>query len=84
MPDVSLKRAREKRDDARRSVAHGIDPGAKRGAEHDAEINTFVAAADEWLLTRRTHSLPPRPHRHLVIQFSNNGTTCRRTNILMS
>src|SRR6266403_224232 len=44
-PDVSLKRAREKRDDARRNVA---DRGAKRRAEHDAETNTFVAVADEW------------------------------------
>src|ERR1700730_8350460 len=45
-PDVSLKRAREKRDDARRNVADGIDPGVKRRAEHYAEINTFVAVAD--------------------------------------
>ena len=29
-PDVSLKRAREKRDEARRLVADGIDPAAKR------------------------------------------------------
>jgi Arm DNA-binding domain len=44
--DVSLKRTREKRDDARRSVADGINPSAKRRAEHDVEANTFVAAAD--------------------------------------
>jgi integrase len=52
-PDVSLKRAREKRDDARRAVADGIDPGAKRRAERDAVANTFEAVADEWLLTKK-------------------------------
>ena len=53
-PDVSLKRAREKRDDARRAVADGIDPGAKRRAERDAVTNTFTAIADEWLLTKKS------------------------------
>jgi hypothetical protein len=62
-PDVSLKRAREKRDDARRSVADGIDPGAKRRAEHDAEINPFVAVADEWLLTKKNALTPARWER---------------------
>jgi len=52
-PDVSLKRAREKRDDARRLIADGIDPGAKRRAESDAKTNTFLAVADEWLLTKK-------------------------------
>ena len=42
-PDVSLKRAREKRDDARRALADGIDPAAKRRAESDAKANTFLA-----------------------------------------
>jgi len=51
-PDVSLKRAREKRDHARRLIADGIDPGAKRRAESDAKTNTFLAVADEWLLTK--------------------------------
>ena len=52
-PDVSLKRAREKRDDGRRALADGIDPGAKRRAESDAKTNTFLAVADEWLLTKK-------------------------------
>src|SRR3954468_13452362 len=52
-PDVSLKRARWKRDDARRAIADGIDPGAKRRAESDAKTNTFLAVADEWLLTKK-------------------------------
>src|SRR5215467_4177756 len=48
-PDVSLKRAREKRDDARRLVADGIDPSAKRKAEKAAQSDTFEAIAREWL-----------------------------------
>jgi integrase len=77
-PDVSLKRAREKRDEARRSVADGIDPGAKRRAEHDAEINTFVAVADEWLLTKKNALTPAtweRDHRQIhkwVVPYLGN------------
>jgi hypothetical protein len=52
-PDFSLKRAREKRDDARRALADGIDPGAKRRAASDAKTNTFLAVAGEWLLTKK-------------------------------
>ena len=48
-PDVPLKRAREKRDEARRLVADGIDPSAKRKAEKAAEVDTFEAIAREWL-----------------------------------
>ncbi len=47
-PDVSLKRAREKRDDARRLLADDIDPGAKRKAESVAGAETFEAVAREW------------------------------------
>jgi hypothetical protein len=56
--DVSLKRAREKRDDAPRNVADSIDPGVKHRAERDAQTNTFAAVADEWLLTKK-NSLTP-------------------------
>jgi integrase len=48
-PDVSLKRAREKRDEARRMLADGIDPSAKRKAESTANPDTFAAIAREWL-----------------------------------
>ena len=34
-PEVSLKRAREKRDDARRQLSDGVDPTLKRRAEED-------------------------------------------------
>lgn len=57
-PDVPLKRAREKRDEARKLVADGIDPSARRQAERCAAANTFKAVADEWLVTKK-QSLTP-------------------------
>ena len=48
-PDVSLKRARQKRDDARTLLADGIDPAAKRKAEANATADTFAAIAREWM-----------------------------------
>jgi integrase len=48
-PDITLKRARDKRDDARKLVADGIDPSAKRQAEKVAAADTFEAIAREWL-----------------------------------
>jgi integrase len=48
-PDTSLKQARRKCDDARRLLAEGIDPSAKRRAEKDATSQTLAAVATEWL-----------------------------------
>ncbi len=47
--DVPLKRARERRDEARQLVADGIDPSAERQAERAAAADTFKAVAEEWL-----------------------------------
>ena len=47
-PDVPLKDARERRDEARRLLASGGDPGAKRKAEKSADADTFEAVAREW------------------------------------
>lgn len=50
-PDVSLKEARERRDEARRLIAKGIDPSAARKeekAEVAAEALTFEHVAREW------------------------------------
>lgn len=48
-PDTSLKAAREKRDEARRQLATGIDPGAQRKATKTAQADTFEAIYREWL-----------------------------------
>lgn len=48
-PDVSLKAARMRRDDARRVIADGVDPSAQRRAAKVAHGDTFKAIAQEWL-----------------------------------
>ena len=48
-PDVSLTSAREKRDEARRLLAAGIDPSARRKAEKLAQADTFKAVAEEFV-----------------------------------
>lgn len=52
-PDVPLKAAREKAEDARRLVAAGTDPSAARRAEkraaREAARNDFESLAREWL-----------------------------------
>jgi integrase len=48
-PDVSLARAREKRDDARRLIADGVNPSVHRRATRSAQANTFNSVSEEWL-----------------------------------
>lgn len=45
---MPLKRAREKREEARKLIADGIDPNAQRRAEESARADTFEAVALEW------------------------------------
>jgi integrase len=52
-PDVPTKLARERRDDARKLVAAGVDPSAKRQEDKAARENTFAGVALEWLETKR-------------------------------
>lgn len=51
-PDVSLKQARERRDEARKQVAAGIDPGehrkAKKAAKEAKWANSFEVVGREW------------------------------------
>ena len=50
-PDISLAKARERRDTARTQVAEGIDPSQARKAEKEAKAqdkNTFEVIAREW------------------------------------
>jgi integrase len=48
-PRVSLQQARAIRDEARKAIANGIDPSAKRQAEKFSTANTFEAVGREWL-----------------------------------
>lgn len=50
-PEISLADARERREEARKQLAHGIDPGAVRKAQKHAETvetETFEVIAREW------------------------------------
>jgi integrase len=50
-PEISLQDARQKREDVRRQLAQGIDPGAVKKAQKQAvavEKETFEVVAREW------------------------------------
>ncbi len=57
-PDVSAKRARELRQQAREKVANGIDPSQHRQNEKAARADTFKAVADEFLEQQAKHLAP--------------------------
>ena len=54
-PDTGLKAVRDKRDQARRLIAQGVDPSAARKAEKasrsEGVVNGFEAVAREWHAT---------------------------------
>ena len=52
-PDVSLARAREKRDEVRRLLADGIDPLVQRKADKTATAETFRTVTEEFLAQRQ-------------------------------
>ena len=65
-PAVSLADARERRDDARKLLAQGIDPSAARRAAKDADALTFEAIAREWLARQDLASATANKHRWLL------------------
>lgn len=69
-PDVSLKMARDRRDEARRLIAEGIDPGThkkeQKTAEEEKTKNTFEALAKEWH-QKQSHVWTER-HAHYVLK----------------
>ncbi len=52
-PDVSLKKARAKRDEAREMIADGIDPSSVKQAAKNAAGDTFSVLADEWAVKQQ-------------------------------
>lgn len=48
-PRVSLKQARELRDEARRKLASGVSPRGDKQQEKVAAVNSFEGIAQEWL-----------------------------------
>jgi len=62
-PQVSLAIAREKRDEARKQLASGLDPAAEKRLERltrkVAAANTFKAVAEEWVAKNEREGLAP-------------------------
>ncbi len=58
-PEVSLQQAREKRDEARKHVADGIDPSARRQVMKQMVIeraaNSFEVIAREWFVKHKSN-----------------------------
>lgn len=61
-PDVGLKLARERRDDARKLLAEDIDPGeirkAQKAAGEERAANSFEVVAREWYAKMATNWVP--------------------------
>jgi len=57
-PEITLSKARELKEDARRLVAHGTDPSelrrAEKSARNDAATNSFKSVAEEWFRIKMT------------------------------
>ncbi|GAB6038189.1 tyrosine-type recombinase/integrase [Fundidesulfovibrio butyratiphilus] len=68
-PDVSLKQARQHRDDARALVAEGVDPSEKRKqdkAEAEKAVATFEVVARDW--HARQVAVWTKPHADKIIR----------------
>ncbi|GIK48506.1 MAG: integrase [Alphaproteobacteria bacterium] len=74
-PAVSIKAARDKRDDAQNLLADGIDPAAekqarKRAAKAPADKPTFEEAAREWHASKR--KLSPKYHAQILTRLETD------------
>ena len=76
-----MKLARERRDDARKLIADGIDPSAKRKAGKVATGETFELITREWLLslTRQPETLKNAKRRRRRNGPLNAKTIARMT-----
>jgi integrase len=72
-PETGLKDARDKRDEARKSLAQGIDPSAERKAAKDAQAgaDSFEAIAREWL-AKNERRWAETTHRHIKDRLEIN------------
>ena len=97
-PDVSLKYARQRRDEARSLVAEGIDPGEKRKqdkaevqAQVEATENTFEKVAREWHTQRvagwsegHAAKVLARMEQHLFPAIGNTPINAVRVSTLLA
>jgi integrase len=74
-PDVSLADARERRDEAPKQIAQGIDPSilkkAAKAATAERSANSFETIAREWL-EKNKNAWAETTHRHIKERLENN------------
>lgn len=74
-PEVSLAKARERRDEARRLIADGIDPSAHRrtlkAEQRERAANSFEAVAREWH-TKNASSWTPEHAERILRRLEAN------------
>jgi len=66
VPEVSLKEARKKRDEARSILEGGVDPSYYRTSAKASGDDSFEAVAREWYEKFRGHGLRVMPLRRLA------------------
>lgn len=72
-PDVSLRQARERRDEARQLLAQGVNPATARDEAKAAAVeaveaasNTFARAARQWMAAQQVAEVTARKNRWLL------------------
>lgn len=74
-PDVGLKAARLRRDDARTLLADGVDPSQNRKAQKaskaDSAANSFEVIAREWLEGQKS-KVTPGQHEKTLARLQND------------
>ncbi|WP_461452869.1 tyrosine-type recombinase/integrase, partial [Metallibacterium sp.] len=70
-PDVSLRKARDRRDEARTLLADGIDPSTQRKAGKAGSADTFEAIAREWYAKHKARWTPSYAE-HLMRRLEAN------------
>ncbi|HUV99131.1 MAG TPA: integrase arm-type DNA-binding domain-containing protein [Gallionella sp.] len=75
-PDVSLKDARQRRDDARKLLANGTDPGENRkaikAAKSERAANSFEVVAREWF-GKKAPSWAPSNAEKVLARLEKNA-----------
>jgi integrase len=71
-PDVALKDARTRRDEARRLISNGVDPSTERRELKAAREQTFEGVAREWLALQEK---PPAHSKHAALSASTLNKT---------
>jgi len=68
-PDISLKDARERRDEARKLLANDVDPSehrkAKKSAKEERQANSFEVITREWFAKHSPNWSPDHANRTL-------------------